>query len=66
MGLLKTASLAILFGSLYTIFRKYQTIVDLPQENTQFNQPMYQVNNSDFKVSSYLSACVQLLCLGLG
>lgn len=32
--------MAVLFGSLYTIFRKYQTIVDLPQAET-FNQPLY-------------------------
>mgnify|MGYP001241876975 FL=1 len=39
MSLLKTALLAVFFGSLYTIFRKYQTIVDLPQAET-FNQPL--------------------------
>lgn len=41
MGLLKTATFAVIFGSLYTIFRKYQSAVDLPRHNIQFNQPMY-------------------------
>jgi hypothetical protein len=40
MGLLKTASLTVLFGSLYTIFRKYQSVVDLSESESQFNQPM--------------------------
>jgi hypothetical protein len=40
MALLKTAVLAVTFGSLYTIFRKYQSVVDLKDEQTQFNQPM--------------------------
>jgi len=43
MGLLKTALLAVMFGSLYTIFRKYQSIVDISPSNTQFNQPMYNL-----------------------
>lgn len=34
------ASCAVLFGSLYTIFRKYQCVVDLKGTDQQFNQPM--------------------------
>lgn len=33
MALLKTATLAVIFGSLYTVFRKYQSVVDLEEQN---------------------------------
>lgn len=59
MSLLKTASLAVLFGSLYTIFRKYQSVVDIPNQESQFNHPMYHFFNIDCKASSYLSVCHQ-------
>ena len=40
MKLLKTALFAIFFGSLYTIFRKYQSAIDL-EKGEPFNQPLY-------------------------
>lgn len=66
MGLLKTALLAIMFGSLYTIFRKYQSIVNISPPNTQFNQPMYFYSDKDYKVLLSLSACLPYFCFDLG
>lgn len=40
MKLELAASCAVVFGSLYTIFRKYQFVVDLEGTEKQFNQPM--------------------------
>lgn len=34
--------LAIVFGSIYTIFRKYQNVAELDSPEKQFNQPLYQ------------------------
>ena len=64
MKLLKTALLAILFGSLYTIFRKYQSAVDLKEQGKPFNQPLYLSFELVCKASSFLWGCPRSPCSG--
>ena len=32
--------LTVIFGSCYTLFRKYQNVAQLKEEDQQFNQPL--------------------------
>lgn len=66
MGLLKTATLAVLFGSLYTLFRKYQSVIEITPGSEQFNQPMYHSTDLDYKVLLSLLACLRLSYFDLG
>lgn len=43
MKLEVAATCAVVFGSLYTVFRKYQCVVALEGTDKQFNQPMYEL-----------------------
>ena len=41
-NLLSLSILAIIFGSIYTIFRKYQSCAQLSDPDKIFNQPLYK------------------------
>ena len=40
MRLKIAGAFAVIFGSLYTIFRKYQNVAILDDSSRQFNQPL--------------------------
>ena len=56
---------AIIFGSLYTLLRKYQCIATLDDPSKQFNQPMYLYHNKGFRLFSFLLAWQQSISLSL-
>lgn len=62
MNLLKTALLAVFFGSLYTIFRKYQSIVELSPQDERFNQPLQSSYSSRFQSFIIFIGMSTILC----
>lgn len=61
--LLQLSLCAIFFGSIYTIFRKYQSCAQLSDPDKTFNQPLYFCYYSKDSVVSYLCRHVQCWAL---
>ena len=53
--LLKISLYAIFFGSIYTIFRKYQSCAQLSNVDKTFNQPLYLIES--IKNSIFFHIC---------